>query len=83
MTAEHPAHFDHDASGNDQLLAAFLDKSGVGNVVAIIDISGGDERAAVDDNHLPSSALRISSTRSERSWRPLWPMPTKRGRRRF
>jgi hypothetical protein len=36
-------------------------------VVAIIDIGGGDEHAAVDDNHLPSSALRISSTRSERS----------------
>ena len=30
-------------------------------------LGGGDEHAAVDDNHLPSSALRISSTRSERS----------------
>ena len=67
MTIEHPAHFDDDASGNDQLLAALLDKSGAGTVVAIIDVDSGDEHAAADDNHLSSSALRISSTRSERS----------------
>jgi len=27
MTTEHPAHFDDDARGNDQLLGALLDKS--------------------------------------------------------
>jgi len=46
-------------------IAAFLDNSGAGDVVAIIDIGGGDEHATVDDNRAPGSAVRISSTRSE------------------
>jgi len=41
------------------LLAAFSYKSGKAPWWRIIDFGGCDKRAAVDDNHLPSSALRI------------------------
>ena len=81
MTAQHPADFDHDSRRHEELAPSFGYQSGTGLIVIVVNVRRRDEDAAVDDDHAPSSELRISSTRSDRSWRPLWPLPTKRGTR--
>jgi len=67
VTSQHPADFDHHSGWDDELAPSLDKKSGAGFVVIVINVGGGDEHTGIDNDHAPNSALRISSTRTDRS----------------
>ena len=67
VTPNNPADFDHDPRRNHELFTTLLEELHASMVMTVVCVSSGDEDAAVNDDHEPSSALRISSTCSERS----------------
>ena len=67
MAAQHPTNLDHDSRRHKELAASFGYQSGAGLMVIVVNVGRSNEDAAVDDDHVPSSEFRMSSTRSERS----------------
>ena len=74
---------DHE-HGDDQRSRMCLQQLQAGLVMTVICIDIGIERSGVDqDGYRATSALRISSMRSEMSGCPLWPTPPAISRRRL
>lgn len=82
--AEQIADLGDDEHGNDQRAGVGFQQLQAGRMVGIVCVYVGVERAGVDDQRdMASSALMISSTRSEMSLRPLRPAAAAPKRRRL